>query len=584
MRVTTKAYTQNFLKNNNSLLSKMLKSESKILSQRKYNRASEDSVSAAKAAHVRKSIANLAIYDENCKTAKDFFYSAETVLYDIAGDTYPNSVKPKLISAQDTKDQTQLNILAQEIQEMADHMVQDMNTDFAERQMFGSTSNDKTPFTTFASVKVFDKNGNEVGSFGNEPDIAESAEQFFFFNGTDTQFYDSDGKAIDDYTALISGSPLYDSAGNKYPVAVHDGMLEDSDGRVYTDALPAGTPVTTKPDPVVFRMNDEKFYDKDGNEIADYTAAADDTELYDSKGVKYTVTVKGGKLTDMDGTVYDKVYTPSQKYYDEDGDEIQDLSNYNGKRYYDMPKYIKDANGKTIKNPDFSDNAVRFIVKGSPDISSSQKERVVCYNDVPINLSGDELLAAVDGGTIAYYNDKGELTQTKVINTPAERGDAYAFPGSNPIYVDIGLGIKYDEKGTVINDTALDMSLNGAVATGYGTDKDGDSYNMIQLCYDAAKALREGDLSTANRYIDKLDAANTTVLNAITDLGIKQNNMDFYVSKNEIYNLSLLEKQNDLEGCDLEAEITNWKTISAAYNAALSMGANILPKSLFDFI
>lgn len=504
MRVTTKAYTQSFLKNNNSLLSQMLKSESKILSQRKYNRASEDSVSAAKAAHVRKSISNLAIYDENCKTAKDFFYSAETILYDVAGDAYPNKIKPRLVAAQDTKDQTQLNILAQEIQEVADHMLQDMNTDFAERQMFGCTSNDKTPFTAFASVKVFDKDGKEICALGNETDAAAT---------------------VGNETAALN----------------------------------------------IFRMNDKTFYDKDGKEIADYKTVEDGTELYDSKGVKYTVTVQGGKLADMDGTVYDKVYASDQKYYDEDGNEIQDLSIFNGKCYYDS------------ENID-SANTVKFTVKDSPDISSAQKERVVCYNDVPINLSGDDLLAAVNGGTIAYYDDAGCLVQSKTVNTPAERGDSNAFPGSNPIYVDIGLGIKYDEKGTVIEDTALDMSLNGAAISGYGMDKDGDSYNLIQLCYDAAQALREGDLETANRYIDKLDAAQTKVMNAITDLGIKQNNMDFYLSKDEIYNLSLLEKQNELEGCDLESEITNWKTVSAAYNAALSMGANILPKSLFDFI
>ncbi len=504
MRVTTKAYNQSFLKNNNTLLSQMLKSESKILSQRKYNRASEDSVSAAKAAHVRKSIANLAIYDENCNTAKEFFYSAETILYDVAGDAYPNTIKPRLVSAQDTKDQTQLNILAQEIQEVADHMLQDMNTDYAERQMFGGTSNNKTPFTTFASVKVFDKDGNEICALGNETDTAATV-------------------------------------GNE------DTALN------------------------IFRMNDKTFYDKDGSEIADYEAAEDGTELYDSKGVKYTVTVQEGKLTDVDGTVYDKVYASDQKYYDENGDEIQDLSVFDGDCYYDS------------MNID-SLNTVKFTVNDSPDISAAQKERVVCYNDVPVNLSGDDLLAAVNGGTIAYYDDSGCLVQSKTINSPAEKGDSNAFPGSNPIYVDIGLGIKYDEKGTVVEDTALDVSLNGAAITGYGTDKDGDSYNLLQLCYDAAQALRDGDLDTANRYIDKLDAAQTKVMNAITDLGIKQNNMDFYLSKDEIYNLSLLDKQNELEGTDLEAEITNWKTISAAYNASLSMGSNILPKSLFDFI
>lgn len=378
MRVTTNAYTSNYLKNNNSLLSNMLNIENRILSQRKYNRASEDSVSAAKAAHVRKSLENLDIYDENCKTAKNLFYAAEDVLYDIANKTYL-TVNQKITSAQDTKDQTQLDILAQEIEQMAEHMVQDMNSDFAERQMFGSTSHDKTPFTTFNKVIVRDAEGNEIQSFG------------------------------------------------------------------------------------------------------------------------------GGDST------------------------------------------------------------------------------VVCYNDVPLNMQGQELLDAVQGGTFEYYDAEGNLVESKTIDVDVEAGntgDANAFPGSNPIYIDIGLGINYAK----LDATALDISLNGAEITGCGVDSDGDALNLIQLTYDAAAALRAGDMEAVNRYIDKLDAANTKVLNAVTDLGIKQNNLDFYTDKNSVYRLSLLEKQNDLEGADLEEEITNWKTVSAAYNAALSMGSNILPKSLFDFI
>lgn len=378
MRVTTNAYTNNFLKNNNSLLNNMLDVQNRILTKRKYNRASEDSVSAAKAAHVRKSLANLDIYDENCRTAKDLFAAAESVLYNIANETFLD-LNAKVVSIQDTKNQTEFNIIAQEIEEYAKHMVQNMNTDFAGRQMFGSTSNDKTPFTTFGSVKVFDADGNEIGEFGGED------------------------------------------------------------------------------------------------------------------------------------------------------------------------------------------------------------RTVVCYNDVPVNMQGEDLLKAVNGGKFEYYDAEGNLVETKTISypvDPANTGDHDAFPGSHPIYVDIGLGINYAK----LDATALDMSLNGAEITGCGIDKDGDSLNLIQLVFDTATALRAGDTATVNKFIDKLDAANTKVLNAITDLGIKQNNMSFYMSKNEVNKINLLEKQNDLEGCDIEEEITNMKTVEAAYNASLSMGSSILPKSLFDFI
>ncbi|MGN0641597.1 MAG: hypothetical protein ACI4JJ_00495 [Huintestinicola sp.] len=500
MRVTTGAFTNHYLKNTNTALENQLKIIDRIQSQRKYNRASEDSVSAAKAAHIRKSLANLDIYDENVNNAKELYKAAEDMLYDIANEAYL-TVNERLISAQSTKDQDQLNILAQEIEQKADHMLQDMNADFGERQMFGSTSNDKTPFTVFSYVKVLDSSGNEIASFGNLPDTAKTA------------------------------------AGDAVSFMI---------------------------------MNDESFYDKDGN-VVDLTAASAGDELYDSEGNKYNVVADGsGSVKDaVTGQTYDKIYPNSQQFYDEEGNVIDvTASNFTGSVYYDGP----DKN-----------TAVKFTVNGEADGLAGMDSRVVCYNDVPVNLSGDDLLNAVQGGTLVYYDKDGNYAQTKTINTTVEagaKGTAEDFPGAGPIYVDIGLGINYSK----LDSTALDISLNGAKMTGCGTDKEGDARNIIQLCYDAANALRSGDLSEVNKYIDKVTAARNIVLSSITDLGIKQNNMDFYIDKNETFRLSLSEKQNDLEGCDLTEEITNWKSAEAAYNATLSMGSSSLPKSLFDFI
>ncbi|MGN0666995.1 MAG: hypothetical protein ACI4KF_10775 [Huintestinicola sp.] len=386
MRITTNAYRDHFLKNTNSALENQLKIIDRIQTQRKYNRASEDSVSAAKAAHVRKSLENLDIYDNNAKTAQELFKGAEESLYDIANSTYLN-IQEKLLSAQDTKSQTEFDILAQEIDQMAEHIMSDMNLDFAERQMFGALSNDKTPFTAYAGVKV----------------------------------------------------------------------------------------------------------------------------------------------TGADGTVY---------------------------------------------------NFGSLAATGDEATS-----KVVCYNDIPVNMEGADLINAVKGGTVEYYDENGTLVETKTINsTPsaAALGTADDFPGAGHIYVDIGLGINYDPKK--IDSTALDISLNGVKFTGCGTDDEGDTQNIIQMVFDAATALKNGDLDEANKYIDKLEAARGTVLNSITDLGIQQINLDFILNKNETYRLSLSEKQNDLEGADLTEEITNWKSAEAAYNATLAMGTSSLPKSLFDFI
>lgn len=675
MRVTTKAYTQNFLKSSNTLLSKLLKSEQKILSQRKYNRASEDSASAAKAAHVRKSLANLDIYDENAKTAKDFFYAAEDALYDISGKTYMN-VKQKVVSVQDTKDQTQLNIVAQEISELADHIIQDMNSDFAERQMFGSSSNDTAPFTVHSSVRVFDKDGKEIflnknSAFGNEIDTAaiqsnnnpasQTAINTMFMN--DREFYTQGGeKAGTVITPDIIGGltckpeeitdKVYDNAGNlksanaifrdtdgkAYQAEIENGVatfhLYDGSGQVYPASFTVGVKgdgdsleIDGNPELVdsfgkevyavrkgtnMYAMEIREAHNRFGEPVdlndnaallslADKEMASLPKDAVKNDDGTYTVEVSlYGKDGEDGAPLKDKVavaykYNETTKLYEQTGDaevkpangevsddgsaiiyrskeKIDDPGNYDGTAYYIQDGvYGKDG------------TAVDFKINGEFDRSGAVHDRVVCFNDIPIDLKGDDLLRAVNGGTIVYYDRNGNVEGCKTVDTGIgldALADVNAFPGSNPIYVDIGLGINYSK----LDSTALNVCLNGAQISGWGTDNDGDSMNLMQLIYDCAKAMRAGDRETVNRHIDKLEAANDKVSQAIIDLGVKQNDMDYYMEKNSVYRLSLKAKQNEIEGVDLEEEITNWKTVDAAYNAALSMGANILPKSLFDFI
>ncbi|MBQ5417967.1 MAG: hypothetical protein IIU25_03020, partial [Oscillospiraceae bacterium] len=162
--------------------------------------------------------------------------------------------------------------------------------------------------------------------------------------------------------------------------------------------------------------------------------------------------------------------------------------------------------------------------------------------------------------------------------------DSSKYNGAGGIYIDVGLGVRYNDDGSIVPSTALDISLNGAKLTGCGTDDDNDSLNIIQLTFDAAKAVYNNDRSSANRYIDKLQKAQSTVLSGIAELGIKQNNIEFYTDKNEEYRINLSEQQKNTEGCDLTEEITNWTNREAAYNAALQMGARSVPQSIFEFL
>ena len=201
------------------------------------------------------------------------------------------------------------------------------------------------------------------------------------------------------------------------------------------------------------------------------------------------------------------------------------------------------------------------------------------YNEIAA-ADPDSVYCETDSeGNVTYYQKQYNYY----------RNEMPAVPASKPIYVDIGIGIKYDNDGNIDPQTALDVGLNGAEITGFGTDEDAKnnefySNNFVQLIFDAAAALKEGDTERANATLDRLNNANTGILTEITTLGSKQNSIEFYLSKNKEYKASLQSRQNDVEGCDMNEEIINMNSTEAAYNAALQLSSKVLPRSIFDFI
>ena len=347
MRVTNNITTGQFLRNNRRTLTSMLRSQNRITTQRKFNRVSEDSINGSKAMTIRRQLRDLDIYEDNLNSSKEMFAAAESNLYTIAHDVYIDLEEKLVTAVNGTYDDFDLDVIAVEVNQLAEHMVNTMNIDFAERQLFGGTSNGKTPFAIVEEAAV-DKDGN----------------------------------------------PVLDDAGNAV-----------------------------------------------------------------------------------------------------------------------MKKFVT-------------------------------------YNGVKLNDSTDP----------------------------------ETFPGSNPIYVDIGLGIKYNENYEVDAQTALDISLNGAEITGCGVGEDGYSLNLIQLTLDAAEALRNNDRATVNAIIDRANEANNHILTEIAKLGTKQNSIDFQLSKTDEYRFNLKDRQNLVEGTNMEEEIINYEAVMAAYDASLQIGAQLLPKSIFDFV
>lgn len=146
MRVTNSIIMRGFNRDLNRVGSLKNDTMHRITSTRKFNRASEAPLSAAKALNVRKSLYFSAQYKENLKVADSFYTEAETSLLQVSDKLA--SVRETIIAAcNTTKSYDEFNIYAQQLERYAEELCSVFNTNTAGRAIFGGESDDGMPFT-----------------------------------------------------------------------------------------------------------------------------------------------------------------------------------------------------------------------------------------------------------------------------------------------------------------------------------------------------------------------------------------------------------------------------------------------------
>ena len=115
MRITNSTILRGYNRDLNRLLNLKTQTEKRITSGRKFARASEAPLSAAKALNVRKSLYYSAQYKENLKVADKFYTEAETSLLQVS--TKMADIRETIIAAcNTTKDMQDYNIYAQQLE------------------------------------------------------------------------------------------------------------------------------------------------------------------------------------------------------------------------------------------------------------------------------------------------------------------------------------------------------------------------------------------------------------------------------------------------------------------------------------
>jgi len=192
-------------------------------------------------------------------------------------------------------------------------------------------------------------------------------------------------------------------------------------------------------------------------------------------------------------------------------------------------------------------------------------------------------------------NDQGRLLYNGVdIDSVQERADGSRYyldengveqdvAMDNPLYLDIGLGVRVD--GTQFNAVSgFEASFSGLQILGFGTTDDGMSNNIINILTDIENVLNNFDQDEFSKLqghlTDRVDIFRTNV----TDIGAKTNFLDTMETRlqNQVDNYKF--RIDELVGINDAEEATQQSMNDYILKAVIQMGSQILPVSLWDYL
>lgn len=200
MRITNTQVQRRYLAGLNNNYKMHSDSQNKVISQRKYTRASQSPLEAAKALKNRKAKREVETYQTNLKTAAGIYASAEEAVRGVSGIL--QTLEEKLIAgAHGTFNvETDKQIIAEEIDNLAEQMVRLMNLVIADRRIFGGVNNSYQPYKIENGTVYF--NGVDVNKY-SDPTMFPDSRESYLDAGLGMQFLE-DGYTIDPQTAIVT--------------------------------------------------------------------------------------------------------------------------------------------------------------------------------------------------------------------------------------------------------------------------------------------------------------------------------------------------------------------------------------------
>ncbi|WMJ24258.1 flagellar hook-associated protein FlgL [Paludicola sp. MB14-C6] len=247
MRVTTGMITAQYSRNLNRSLSKLNYLNNRATTLRKFNRASEDPVAAAKAYSLRRSFTDNDDYVKNLEDTENMMLTAESSMMGLNSIAQEVSSGDMLQAVNGTMSKEDREIIATKLIKMQDAMLSTMNTKYGDRYLFGGSTMTKPPFTVAADGSLLYK-GVDVttGLHQGTPGVGGSAS----VGGALIDFGAANESKFNDYSiSIVNGTTpnAIDTAAKTITINVST-VPTKQDLQTVLQGLTGSTDVTVKGD------------------------------------------------------------------------------------------------------------------------------------------------------------------------------------------------------------------------------------------------------------------------------------------------------------------------------------------------
>lgn len=272
---------------------------------------------------------------------------------------------------------------------------------------------------------------------------------------------------------------------------------------------------------------------------------------------------------------------------------------------------LRNAESSLHHIQDLIQSAKDGVIKANTASASPDERRIVAGE---LKTLQESLLQSLNSNASDSFYFGGTNTDAKpftLMTDPADGKEKLAYNGfllsnidnndknrlsGEAMYVDIGLGIRTIPDPSNPGDYMVDPSsvfkytIPGINLTGSGTLTTRNGESVPNNLYDLVGTIADKLMSTSYDYneVDELYGilreTAMSIIYSITEIGSKVSYLDFISDRYESRTLDQQERQLAIEGADPAEVIIHFKSQQIAYEAALQMGAKIIPPSIFNFM